>query len=83
MWPRLRLAWKGQPHSRRQAEVQRASLTSDTETFTGSPRIAEIPGSRPHGYAERSEGNREAENELAHYALAALNELRTASASLR
>jgi len=34
------------------------------------------------GYAEWSEGDREAENDLAHYALAALDELRTATASL-
>ncbi|MFI5259066.1 MAG: TetR/AcrR family transcriptional regulator [Candidatus Limnocylindrales bacterium] len=34
------------------------------------------------GYAEWSEGDREAKNELAYYTLAALNELRTASASL-
>jgi AcrR family transcriptional regulator len=34
------------------------------------------------GYTEWSEGDREAEHDLAHYALAALNELRTASASL-
>jgi AcrR family transcriptional regulator len=34
------------------------------------------------GYAEWSGGDREAENELAHYTLAALNELRAASASL-
>src|ERR1700733_10728260 len=34
------------------------------------------------GYTEWSEGDREAENELAHYTLAALDELRAASASL-
>jgi AcrR family transcriptional regulator len=34
------------------------------------------------GYAEWSEGAREAENDLAHYTLAALNELRAATASL-
>src|SRR6202034_4306181 len=34
------------------------------------------------GYTEWSEGGREAEDELAHYTLAALDELRTASASL-
>jgi AcrR family transcriptional regulator len=34
------------------------------------------------GYAEWSEGDRESENDLAHYALAALDELRAASASL-
>src|ERR1039457_5589011 len=34
------------------------------------------------GYSEWSEGGREAENELAYYTLAALNELRAASASL-
>jgi AcrR family transcriptional regulator len=34
------------------------------------------------GYAEWSGGDREAEHELAHYTLAALNELRAASASL-
>ena len=34
------------------------------------------------GYAEWSEGDREAENELAYYTLAALNELRAATASL-
>ncbi|MGO8686159.1 MAG: TetR/AcrR family transcriptional regulator [Candidatus Dormibacteria bacterium] len=34
------------------------------------------------GYAKWSEGDREAENELSHYTLQALNELRAASASL-
>ena len=34
------------------------------------------------GYAEWSEGDREAKNELAYYTLAALNELRAATASL-
>ncbi len=34
------------------------------------------------GYAEWSEGDRQSENELAYYTLAALNELRAASASL-
>ena len=34
------------------------------------------------GYAEWSEADRDAEHELAHYTLAALNELRAASASL-
>jgi AcrR family transcriptional regulator len=34
------------------------------------------------GYSEWSEGDREAENELAYYTLAALNELRAATASL-
>jgi hypothetical protein len=34
------------------------------------------------GYAEWSEADREAEHELAYYTLAALNELRTVSASL-
>jgi AcrR family transcriptional regulator len=34
------------------------------------------------GYTEWSEGDREAEHDLAHYTLAALNELRAASASL-
>ena len=34
------------------------------------------------GYAEWSEGDRDAEDELAGYALAALDELRAASASL-
>lgn len=34
------------------------------------------------GYAEWSDGDRESDNVLAHYTLAALNELRTASASL-
>jgi AcrR family transcriptional regulator len=34
------------------------------------------------GYAEWSEGDRQSENDLAHYTLAALNELRAASSSL-
>ena len=34
------------------------------------------------GYAEWSEGDRDAEDQLAQYTLAALDELRTASASL-
>jgi hypothetical protein len=34
------------------------------------------------GYVEWSEGDREAESDLAHYALAALDELRAATASL-
>jgi AcrR family transcriptional regulator len=34
------------------------------------------------GYAQWSEGDRESENELAHYTLAALNDLRAASATL-
>jgi AcrR family transcriptional regulator len=34
------------------------------------------------GYAEWSDGDRQSENELAHYALAALDDLRAASASL-
>jgi AcrR family transcriptional regulator len=35
------------------------------------------------GYAQWSEGDRDADNDLAHYTLPALNELRAASASLR